>query len=252
MSWCRTVATVTAVFAFLAGEARAFSAPPLAPNVGHGTSLHAQPDSRRNFFSHASALVIGTAAATIASPAFAEEHTITACVKPGGGMAGGGGGTEKSINCVSTKNVKQVDMYSPPWTFEVSPDEAFARLKGTLGSERSMEIKEIDADDKYIKFEVSRGLSKNIGELLIRSDDKVVTFKVEEEASGGSFAELGGNRGVLETIRKSAGVFEVMGGGMTADSYGDVSMGRGGGVKGQLKAFWGLQSGAGYEEVFDE
>ena len=230
MSWW-TVATATAAFAFLAGEARAFSAPPLAPNVGHGTSLHAQPDSRRNFFSHASALVIGTAAATIASPAFADEHTITACMKPGGGMAGGGGGTEKSINCVSTKNVKQVDLYS--------------RF-------RSMEIKEIDADDKYIKFEVSRGLSKNIGELLIRSDDKVVTFKVEEEASGGSFAELGGNRGVLETIRKSAGVFEVMGGGMTADSYGDVSMGRGGGVKGQLKAFWGLQSGAGYEEVFDE
>lgn len=245
----RNVATVTAALALLSGEGYAFNASPLATNVRHSTSLHATTDGRRNFLAQASALV---GVATIASPALAEEHVIQACMKPGGAKAGGGGGTEKSINCVSTKNIKQVDLYSPPWTFEVSAEEAFARLKGAISAERSMEIKEIDAEDKYIKFEVSRGLSKNIGELLIKDADKVVTFKVEEEVGGGSFAELGGVRSVLETIRKSSGVFEVMGGGMTADSYGDVSMGRGGGVKGQLKAFWGLQSGAGYEEVFDE
>ena len=246
----RNIATVTAALALLSGEGHAFNASPLATNIRHETFLCATPaDSRRNFLGQASALV---GVATIASPAFAEEHEITACVKPGGAKAGGGGGTEKSINCVSTKNIKQVDLYSPPWTFEVSAEEAFARLKGAISAERSMEIKEIDAEDKYIKFEVSRGLSRNIGELLIKDSDKVVTFKVEEEVGGGSFAELGGVRSVLETIRKSSGVFEVMGGGMTADSYGDVSMGRGGGVKGQLKAFWGLQSGSGYEEVFDE
>ena len=242
-------ATVTAALALLSGEGHAFNASPIATNVRRDTFLHATTDTRRNFIAQASALV---GAATIASPAFAEEHEITACVKPGGAKAGGGGGTEKGINCVSTKNIKQVDLYSPPWTFEVSAEEAFARLKGAISAERSMEIKEIDAEDKYIKFEVSRGLSRNIGELIIKDADKVVTFKVEEEVGGGSFAELGGVRSVLETIRKSSGVFEVMGGGMTADSYGDVSVGRGGGVKGQLKAFWGLQSGSGYEEVFDE
>ena len=245
----RNVATVTAALALLSGEGYAFNASPLATNVRHSTSLHATTDGRRNFLAQASALV---GVATIASPAFAEEHEITACVKPGGAKAGGGGGTEKSINCVSTKNIKQVDLYSPPWTFEVSAEEAFARLKGAIGADRSMEIKEIDADDKYIKFEVSRGLSRDVCELLIKDSDKVVTFKVDEEATGGSFSDLGGQRKMLENIRKSSGVFEVMGGGMTADSYGDVSQGRGGGVTGQLKAFWGLQSGSGFESVFEE
>ena len=242
MSW--TVATVTAALALPAGESHAFSTASRALDVRCDTYLHASPNSRRDFLSQ---VIIGTTTvATIASPAFAEEHTIAACVKPGGGKAGGGGGTEKGINCVSTKNVKQVDLYSPPWTFEVSSDEAFARLKGAIGADRSMEIKEIDADDKYIKFEVSRGLSRDVCELLIKDSDKVVTFTVNEEATGGSFSDLGGQRKMLESIRKSSGVFEVMGGGMTADSYGD------GGVKGQLKAFWGLQSGSGFESVFEE
>ena len=247
MSW--TVATVTAALALSVGGSHAFSTASRTPGAICDTYLHASPSGRRAFLSQ---VIIGTTTVATITPAFAEEHTIAACVKPGGGKAGGGGGTEKGINCVSTKNVKQVDLYSPPWTFEVSSEEAFARLKGAIGADRSMEIKEIDADDKYIKFEVSRGLSRDVCELLIKDSDKVVTFKVEEEITGGSFSDLGGQRKMLENIRKSSGVFEVMGGGVTADSYGDVSQGRGGGVKGQLKAFWGLQSGSGFESVFEE
>jgi hypothetical protein len=54
--------------------------------------------------------------------------------------------------------IKQLDNYSPPWTYEVSSDEAFARLKGllssTTSSNKSYNILEIDEDDKYIKVEV--------------------------------------------------------------------------------------------------
>ena len=56
----------------------------------------------------------------------------------------------------------------------------------------------------------------------------------------------------LESIRKVAGVFGVMGAGLTSDSYGDLSRGREGGFKAQLKSFYGLQSGAGFEDVLSE
>ena len=44
-----------------------------------------------------------------------------------------------------------------------------------------------------------------------------------------------------------------MGGGMTADSYdGGGAAARGNGFGGQLKAFYGLQRGEGFQSVFEE
>jgi hypothetical protein len=48
-------------------------------------------------------------------------------------------------------------------------------------------------------------------------------------------------------------VFDLMGGGLTADSYdGGGAVSKGNNPLGQLKAFYGLQSGEGFESVFDE
>ena len=224
--------------------------------IADDTSTSNHEPSRRSFITRTSSLIIGGAASILpigSSPAYAEERIIRGCVKPESARVGGGGGTDKKVNCVSTANVKQVDLYSPPWTYDCTTEEAFARLKGAVAAlDKQIQVKEIDEDAKYILFEASRGLSRDTGELLVRGDDKVVTFKVNEDVEGGSFSDLGAQRKLLETIRKSAGVFDVMGSGITADSYGDVAQGRGGGALGQLKAFYGLQSGGGYEEVFDE
>ena len=44
-----------------------------------------------------------------------------------------------------------------------------------------------------------------------------------------------------------------MGGGLTADSYeGGGAAARGNGALGQLKAFYGLQSGQGFQDVFED
>jgi hypothetical protein len=50
----------------------------------------------------------------------------------------------------------------------------------------------------------------------------------------------------LDGIRKEAKVFDVMGG-----SFDSIEN-RGTGPVGQLKAFYGLQSGAGFEDLYDE
>lgn len=155
-------------------------------------------------------------------------------------------------NCVSTANIKQIDLYSPPWTFEVSPDEAFARIKGVLKSDDSFVITEIDDGARYIRAYAQRlSVDQDEVEFLVKGDDKVVVFKSSERKD--SVPDFGANRKRIDDIRKKGAVFEQMGGGLTADSYeGGGAAARGNGALGQLKAFYGIQSGQGFESVFDE
>ena len=90
------------------------------------------------------------------------------------------GKTGKATNCVSTSNVKDVDLYSPPWTYEVSSDEAFARLKGAIAADSSLEVVESDKENRYLRVEAATPLfqGKDAVEFLLRGDeDKFVTFK---------------------------------------------------------------------------
>ena len=159
--------------------------------------------------------------------------------------------TENVSSCVSTASVKKIDSYSPPWTFECSPEEAFARLKGSIAADSSLSIVIDDEDAKYVKVQAQRtALGQDELEFLVRgSGDNVVTFRSVRTNDTG-VSDFGAIRNRLETLRKKAGVFDVMGGGLTADSY-DVPM-KGNGVFGQLKAFYGLQSGEGFESVFED
>lgn len=152
---------------------------------------------------------------------------------------------------MATSNIKQLDTYSPPWTFEVSPDEAFARLKGIVKSDDSLTIVEIDEKARYLIVNANRLAAVDSMEFVVRGDDKVVIFKsFEKEASG--VPDFGANRKRVEELRKkSGGVFSVMGDGLTADSYDGGAAGKRNGIGGQLKAFYGLNSGEGYQDVFE-
>ena len=166
-------------------------------------------------------------------------ESIAPCKVVGGG---------KPNNCISTSSVRQVDCYAPPWTFEVSEEEAMARLKGVIASDPSLELME-EVPPNYVKVRAvrGRGVTDEL-EFLINAQYKVVMFRSAEAGEEPNVGDFGANRKRLEDIRKKASVFGVMGEGLTADSYGD----RGTGPLQQLKAFYGLQSGGGYEEIFED
>ena len=171
------------------------------------------------------------------------SRTIEGCPKPI---------TGKPNNCVATSNIKQLENYSPPWTFEVSPEEAYARLKGILKNESTFTIVETDEEMKYIRAEVPRINNVDSLEFLIKGDDKVVVFK-SNEIVGYGLSDYGANKKRVDELRlKSNGVFRLMGGGLTADSIDGGQFGKRNGIAGQLKAFYGLQSGEGFESVFEE
>ena len=160
-------------------------------------------------------------------------------------------------DCVSTANIRDTKgSYSPPWTFEVSPDEAFARIKGVLKSDDQFVITEVDDEQRYIRAYAKRiTVDSDEVEFLVKGDDKVVLYRsfARKNAAGPSVSDFGANRKRIDMIRKKGAVFDLMGGGETADSFdGGGAAQRGNGPLGQLKSFYGLQRGTGFESVFEE
>lgn len=153
--------------------------------------------------------------------------------------------------CVSTANVRQLDLYMAPWTFSKPVDEVMSRLKGAIVTDTNCEVVKQEGN-QYLLVEAKRGdLFSTIDQLefAINENDQVVTFS--SAATNNDNRDFGLNKKRLEEIRKRAGIFGVMGDSMkSADS---VSIGeRGNGPLGQLKAFYGLQSGGGFEDVLSE
>ena len=146
-------------------------------------------------------------------------------------------------NCISTGSVRQLDLYAPPWTFETSADEAAARIKGVIASDNNLEL--LEEDGPFFRVKASRGFNTDTLEFLVNAQDKVVTFRAEQDGEP-SVPDFGAIRKQLDSIRQRA-TFGLMGQGVTADTAPS-----GNGPLGQLKAFYGLQSGQGFEEVFDE
>jgi len=161
-------------------------------------------------------------------------------------------------NCVCTSNVKQMDTYSPPWTFEASPKEAFARIKGLMASDPTYTVVEIDVDTLYLKADVQRNaLIQDTLEFLIKGDERVVLYKSSEKGNNGSetgvVSDFGANRKRMEALRKKGGIFDIMGSRLgSADSYEGGAGGEANSFFGQLKSFYGYQSGEGFEDVLAE
>ena len=208
------------------------------------------PELSRAEFARRSILAIGGGIFWTGSGVGAEEileevppsppppsFTISECKVPGGG---------KPANCISTASVRLVDCYAPPWTFQGSADEAMARLKGVVATDPALELVS-EEGGRYLKIKTTRKLATDIIEFVVNDKDQVVTFRSAEDTDVPSLSDFGANRKRLEEIRKKAEIFGVMGEGLTADSY---EGGRGNGPLQQLKAFYGLQSGEGFEEVF--
>lgn len=86
-------------------------------------------------------------------------------------------------------------------------------------------------------------------EFLVKGDDKVVLFKSTARKNG-SVSDFGANRKRIDDIRKKCAVFDLMGGGLTADSVdGGGAASRGNGPLGQLKSFYGRQTSEGSAKV---
>ena len=89
-------------------------------------------------------------------------------------------------------------------------------------------------------------------EFVIKPADSVVLFTTAEVIKKDSSAsdvvsDLGANRSRMEALRKKSGIFTPMGA-----NLGSADNGKRIGVLGQLKSFYGIQSGEGFEDVFDE
>jgi uncharacterized protein (DUF1499 family) len=157
--------------------------------------------------------------------------------------------------CVSTSNVRQIDLYSPPWTFPSSynADEIMSRLKGAIVADSTCDIVQQDSN-QHLLVTAKRpndlfGTLDTL-EFVVNAQDQVVTFRSSAPEDNTS-TDFGLQRRRLDEIRKRAGVFGVMGESMkTADSV--TTSERGNGPLGQLKAFYGLQSGGGFEDVLAE
>ena len=131
----------------------------------------------------------------------------------------------------------------PPWTFpeSMSSDEAMARLKGVISSDPKLET--IVQSDRYLKVKGTRNLGTDEIEFLINPDDKVVTY-ISKRVDDPDAGDFGANRKRLEELRKKSGVFGVMG-----QEYSSADAAPRENAFGQLKAFYGLRSGRGYEDL---
>jgi len=179
--------------------------------------------------------------ATVTEATKATPKIITPCLRRGGG---------KNTNCISTANVRQLDLYSPPWTFNVTPEEAMARLKGIVDSDPTLErVVDNNSEPYYMRVTVNRKtIFKDEIQFILSPSDKVVFFRSEDIGdNAGSVSDFGAIKKRLESIRQqSNGVFGSMG---ESINSADTAPTQNGPV-GQLKAFYGFQSGKGFEDVF--
>jgi len=122
-----------------------------------------------------------------------------------------------------------------------------------LASDDAFVVTEVDDAARYVRAYARRITSDaDEVEFLVRADDRVVLFKSTARRNG-SVSDFGANRKRIDDIRRRGAVFGLMGDGLTADSYnGGGETGRNNGPLGQLKAFYGLQSGQGFEKLFEE
>lgn len=179
-----------------------------------------------------------------ATPSSAPKRSIEKC------------STSSKYPCVSTANVKNLDLYLPPWTYDSSQygsTEVLARIKGALMTDPTCLILPADNDEEakyYLKAQIKRSdLFWTIDELEFVVNDGYVFFK--SLATTSDVNDFGVNKKRLEDVRKKAGIFGVMGESLnSADSVSNAE--RGYGPLGQLKAFYGLQSGGGFEDVLSE
>lgn len=170
---------------------------------------------------------------TIPTPVQASE--IGVCPKKGNGL--------NNVNCVSTASVRQLENYMEPWTYpkDMSVSEVLARIKGACSTNVRLSV--VDTTDTSLRVQAIRNFAKDEILFTVNPDDRVITF-VSQQTEGPDQPDFGENRKRMEDLKRRIGVFGTMG--------GDIMESPQQGALGQLKAFYGLQSGKGFEDVFLE
>jgi uncharacterized protein (DUF1499 family) len=132
--------------------------------------------------------------------------SITSCIKPPSGSG-------ELANCISTSNVKQVDMYATPWTWSssLSAEEVIGRLKGVLETDSQLTITE-NVDNKYFIVNYARNpFTTDEIIFLLNAPDNVITYKISQIEGPENVSDFGQQRKKLEEIRKRTAVLGLMG-----------------------------------------
>jgi len=121
-----------------------------------------------------------------------------------------------------------------------------ARLKGAVTAATSSDNMSILTEtDNYLKVSATRNFNTDEIEFLINPADSAITFRSRQVDGPAAVSDFGANRNRLDRLRKSAKVFGVMGDDFgTADAVAPRES-----AFDQLKAFYGLQFGEGFEDV---
>ncbi|KAL3794534.1 hypothetical protein ACHAW5_004048 [Stephanodiscus triporus] len=168
--------------------------------------------SRSEFL--AAALSSASAFAILPAASYASDDTTTTTTTTTARAVHSIGRCEVDDDCVSTANIRDAKG-------SYSPDEAFARIKGVLASDNSYAITEVDDDARHVRaYAASDNARRRRGRVPSQG-----------RRQGGP---------ISPTARRNGSVYE--GGGVAS---------RGNGPLGQLM-FYGLQSGQGFEAVFED
>jgi uncharacterized protein (DUF1499 family) len=153
-------------------------------------------------------------------------------------------------NCVSTASVKQVDLFMLPWTWpsDTSVDEIVSRIKGVIAADSTLSLVDSNADrrdteESYLfRVRAARNVCTDEIELLVHPIDRVITYRSRQVEGPENISDFSANRKRMDDIRQRLAVVTVLG----EDS---ADNGPREDLSGQLRAFWGFQSGTGYEAI---
>lgn len=150
--------------------------------------------------------------------------------------------TRNHPNCVSTASVKNVAMYAPPWTYR--GDQILARLKGSIAEDPTLTLTE--STDHSLLVTATRQFGTDEMEFFINDADRVITFR-SRQVEGPDLSDFGAQRKRLDEIRRRVPGLEEMGA-----EFASADTAPREGAWGQLKAFYGIQRGTGYEDIILE
>jgi Protein of unknown function (DUF1499) len=120
------------------------------------------------------------------------------------------------------------------------------RLKGAIAADATLTLVEQNyVDDRYVcRVRATRNFCTDEIEFVVNPADRVVIFRSQQVDGPDTVSDFGTNRKRLDELRRRIGVVDVMGA-----EFASADSGPREGTVGQLRAFWGLQSGGGYESV---
>ena len=163
-------------------------------------------------------------------------------------------------NCISSSNIKDITKYSPPWSYSTSTEEAFKTLKNSISSDPNLRVtssylpstssslSSVESSSPYITASASRAFKdQDALTFLFKPSDSLILFTTKENNDDTKVPDFGAQRSRLKNLRVLSGFGEMGQGFGSADVAGKKeSFGT------QLKSFYGLQSGKGWEDIYED